>query len=415
MNRGRRPHRGRGRDGRDQRLMLRAIDQAFGNFGRAREIYRQLLLDRANGHPLRPGAIPDRREFQRLEERFNDQERFEVRNAGYRRAGRPRVHWNIEERVIALARAFPVMGLRRIATRVGIAHMTVRRIIREEGLRPYRVQSVQALYPGDYRARRNFCRWMLQKLEGDPHFFERILFTDEASFSSTAIVNRQNLRIWAERNPRAMMQRVHQGRFSVNVWAGIIGNTLIGPVYLPLRLNSRNYLHFLQRDLMPRLRDMIPRHARHRIFFMHDGAPPHFGLQVRAFLNEMFGSRWLGRRPAPHLWPPRSPDLNPLDFFFWGALQAIVYREGRAIRTPVDLRRRIDEGVARLMRNRELLLRVSRNLEARLRACLRNGGRHVEAGEQARMLRAIGHDGSILWVPRRRRHQRPRHNEAGDD
>lgn len=111
----------------------------------------------------------------------------------------------------------------------------------------------------------------------------------------------------------------------------------------------------------------------------------------------------MGRHPAPHLWPPRSPDLNPLDFFFWGALRAIVYRSGRAMRTVADLRRRIDEGVARLMRNRNLLARVRINLEERLRACLRNGGRHVEAGVQARMLRAIRADGSILWVPHQRR------------
>lgn len=58
-----------------------------------------------------PREIPDRREFQRLDQRFNDQERFEVHNAEYRRAGRPRINWRSEERVIALARSFPVMGL----------------------------------------------------------------------------------------------------------------------------------------------------------------------------------------------------------------------------------------------------------------------------------------------------------------
>jgi hypothetical protein len=38
-----------------------------------------------------------------------------------------------------------------------------------------------------------------------------------------------------------------------------------------------------------------------------DGAPPHFCL-VRAFLDREFPDRW----------PPRSPDLTPLDFLFWG-------------------------------------------------------------------------------------------------
>lgn len=399
MNR-RMRHRGHLRDGRDQRLMLRAIDRALGNYAEAREIYRRWL--RSHADRQQPGEIPDRREFQRLDQRFNDQERFEVHNAGYRRAGRPRINWRSEERVIALARSFPVMGLRRIANRVGIAHMTVRRILREEGLRPYRVQQVQALQPGDYRARRNFCRWMLRKLINNPRFLENVLFSDEASFSSTSILNRQNIRIWAQRNPHAIQQRVMQARFAVNVWAGIMGNHFIGPVYLPMRLNSQHYLTFLRYDLLHRLRQIVPRHRRNRIYFMHDGAPPHFGLRVRGFLNDFFGSRWIGRNPAPHLWPPRSPDLNPLDFFLWGALKAKVYRSGRVFRTAQELRASIDCAMAYLAQNRELLARVRTNLEARLRACLRNKGRHIEAGIQARMLRAIGVNGSILWVRRRR-------------
>jgi hypothetical protein len=26
-------------------------------------------------------------------------------------------------------------------------------------------------------------------------------------------------------------------------------------------------------------------------------------------------------------WPPRSPDLSPLDFYLWGHLKAMVYQE----------------------------------------------------------------------------------------
>jgi len=34
-------------------------------------------------------------------------------------------------------------------------------------------------------------------------------------------------------------------------------------------------------------------------------------------LDETFPNRGIGKgRPTP--WPPRSPDINPLDFFLWG-------------------------------------------------------------------------------------------------
>ena len=49
---------------------------------------------------------------------------------------------------------------------------------------------------------------------------------------------------------------------------------------------------------------------------MHDGAPAHFSLVAREFLNATYEDRWIGRG-GPHLWPARSPDLNPLDFFLW--------------------------------------------------------------------------------------------------
>jgi hypothetical protein len=41
----------------------------------------------------------------------------------------------------------------------------------------------------------------------------------------------------------------------------------------------------------------------------------------------MFGItwRWIGRGGSI-TWPPRSPDLTPLDFFLWGYAKNIVYQ-----------------------------------------------------------------------------------------
>jgi hypothetical protein len=51
--------------------------------------------------------------------------------------------------------------------------------------------------------------------------------------------------------------------------------------------------------------------------FQLDGASPHFGCTVRESLNRTVLGRWtarLGEVP----WPRKSPDLIPLDFYFWG-------------------------------------------------------------------------------------------------
>jgi hypothetical protein len=60
------------------------------------------------------------------------------------------------------------------------------------------------------------------------------------------------------------------------------------------------------------------------IWFQQDRAPPHYGVNVRRFLDNQLERRWIGRR-GPMEWPPRSPDLTPLDFFLWGHLKNRVY------------------------------------------------------------------------------------------
>jgi hypothetical protein len=60
------------------------------------------------------------------------------------------------------------------------------------------------------------------------------------------------------------------------------------------------------------------------MWFMHDGAPPHFSIRVREFLDNMYPAWWIGRG-GPTAWPPRSPDDNPADFYLWGHLKTLVY------------------------------------------------------------------------------------------
>jgi len=55
---------------------------------------------------------------------------------------------------------------------------------------------------------------------------------------------------------------------------------------------------------------------------MQDGAPPHFSCFVTDVLNERSPDAWIGRG-GPIPWPPRSPDLFPLDFFLSGTLRAL--------------------------------------------------------------------------------------------
>ena len=107
-----------------------------------------------------------------------------------------------------------------------------------------------------------------------------------------------------------------QQRFAVNVWMGIIGKHLIGPHIIEGNQTGDVYLNFLVHTL-PGLLESVPLNLRSRLIFQQDGAPPHFRITVRDYLEETFGQRWIGRG-GPTSWPPRSPDLTPPDFYAWG-------------------------------------------------------------------------------------------------
>jgi hypothetical protein len=68
----------------------------------------------------------------------------------------------------------------------------------------------------------------------------------------------------------------------------------------------------------------VPLAASQRLWFQHDGAPAHYGEDVRPWLNATYPGRWIGRG-GPIAWPPRSPDLTPMDFSLWGQLEEQVY------------------------------------------------------------------------------------------
>ncbi|GBN38054.1 hypothetical protein AVEN_196045-1 [Araneus ventricosus] len=111
------------------------------------------------------------------------------------------------------------------------------------------------------------------------------------------------------------------------------------------------------------------------MWFQHDGAPAHFSIDVRNYLNDTFGARWIGRGgPVPC--PPLSPDLLSLDYFLWGHLKSLVYP------TPVDSDEdpvaRISVDAARVREIPAIFERVRQSLHLRCQACIAVGGRNFE-------------------------------------
>ena len=75
---------------------------------------------------------------------------------------------------------------------------------------------------------------------------------------------------------------------------------------------------------MPQLEEDLP-----HLIFEQDSASPHFHQNIPDHLNATLPGRWndrAGHHDLPIVvWPPRSPDLTPCDFFLWGYVKDIVY------------------------------------------------------------------------------------------
>lgn len=333
---------------------------AEGNARAAQRLYCERFPQR---------VAPDRRIFANLH--------YNLSNYGSLRGdrsnvGRPRLSRtpSMEQNVLDIVGSNPSTSVRNIAAAIRGSRSTVHRVLRLEGLHPYHLQRVPSLLPTDYPARKSFASWYLDQCRLDPHFPSKVLFTDEAYFTRDGVFNHHNMHLWSDENPQGMRPHAAQHRFSVNVWAGIVGDFLVGPYLLPAPLTSRDYLIFLQ-EMLPRLLDPVPQNIKRHMLFQHDGAPPHYGRCVRQHLNQAFGHRWIGRG-GPVIWPPRSPDLSSIDFFLWGALKGAVY--ATPIDTDMDLVARIACAAADIKENPGVFERVRQSMVRRCNACITSNG-----------------------------------------
>lgn len=272
------------------------------------------------------------------------------------------------EDVLGYALAHPHSSTREISQHCGLGRNRVWEILHKNGAHPYHVTPQQGLLPGDKERRFDWCNWVLNELEVKPAFLSEIIWSDEAKFSRNGMLNRHNAHYWALENPSWGMSVKHQVQWSINVWCGIWKDQLIGPVFYDGSLDGPKYLQLLM-DVLPDFIEDVPLSLLSALWFQHDGAPPHKPNTVRQFLNNTFGPQIIGY--GGHVeWPPRSPDLTPLDFFLWGYIKQQVYQ------TPptslIDLQQRVINSCATV--TPQMLRNVHGSVLDRIQMCIVGNG-----------------------------------------
>lgn len=317
-----------------------------------------------------PGRrIPSTQVFTRLHQRLVERgsvhkERSEV--------GAAPLDLYVEEQIVDRVRENPDISSRQLSRETGVSKSTVLNVLHKNKFYPYHFTKVQGLEHNDYAARLDFCRYLLNCDIEQYHFLKKILWTDESLFTRQGIFNCHNMHMWDTENPKVAREMSFQKRFSINVWAAVIGDRFLGPHIFQGNLNGVMYLDFLQHDL-PQILDAIDPVHRQEIIFQQDGAPPHFNTNVRDWLSANYPT-WIGRGgPVP--WPARSPDLNPMDFFVWGFMKSEVY--ATPVNTEEELQNRILAAAQKVREKLSHKVTVGA-MRKRARACIREHGGHFE-------------------------------------
>lgn len=201
-----------------------------------------------------------------------------------------------------------------------------------------------------------------------------IWFTDEKLFTVASPRNSQNDRLYCAAGVRkkdlsAERLLCTRPTFSqslmVSVGVSSLGRTSLHFVEPGVKINGQYYRDvLLMRGLLPDIKQFSEYYT-----FQQDGAPAHRARETVDLLTS--------ETPdfiPPSLWPPNSPDLNPVDYSIWGIIQERVYRE--KIRDVHELRERIEQEWDQL--DQRIVDDAVSQWRSRLRACVSAKGGQFE-------------------------------------
>lgn len=129
------------------------------------------------------------------------------------------------------ARNEPKKSLRKRSLDLNVSKSHLQRILTNNKIHPYKPVRLHKLEEGDDAFRLEFCMLMGEQIMLDRFFYRRIIFSDEATFTTNGVVSYQNCRHWSEENPNFRIITKSQRYKKVNVWCAIRYKNIIGPIF----------------------------------------------------------------------------------------------------------------------------------------------------------------------------------------
>lgn len=139
---------------------------------------------------------------------------------------RPRRSNELVEAVRESVAENPNESYRHRTQHFNVSGTTLRRILKDDlHLFPYKVQLTQRILPSDEPRRLAYGHKVARMVDTDPDFLKHILMTDEAHFTLSGGVKKQNCRIWGAQNPHEIHETpLHDQKLTV--WASVCARTI---------------------------------------------------------------------------------------------------------------------------------------------------------------------------------------------
>ncbi|UYV75622.1 hypothetical protein LAZ67_13000780 [Cordylochernes scorpioides] len=263
----------------------------------------------------------------------------------------------------------PGKSMRAIAKEMDVGSMTIVRTIHEDlGLKSYAFRKGQLLTENMKNNRKGKAAALLNNLKHDSFGMLRF-FSDEKNFDVDQKINPRNDR-WICKDPSEIPVVMHT-KFPASVMVlGVISSE--GDVMPPhffekgLRMNADTYINVLETVVKPWM-DMVA--AGRKYVFQQDSAPAHKAKKTQSWLTLNVPSHW-----GPDIWPPNSPDCNPLDYYVWGVVERDV---NKAPHTTIQSVKKAVHTVMTQM-DKVIIAKACASFRTRLETVVANNGNYIE-------------------------------------
>jgi DDE superfamily endonuclease len=261
-------------------------------------------------------------------------------------------------------------SIRAIAREINVSESTVRRVVHDDiKYKSYVMRRGHFMSAKNRENRLIRSKRLLNNLKHPEEPNILWFFSDEKNFDQDQKVNRKNDR-WLCSDPSEVPIVMHTKFPSSVMVFGVVTNEghVMPPYFFPqgLRVNADAYIETLDTIVKP----WIDTVAQGRPYvFQQDSAPAHTASKTQEWLAENFHDFI-----TPNIWPPSSPDLNPLDYFFWGIVERDTNKHAHS--TIDSLKTAIKDTVADI--NKDHVIRACSRFRGRIEAVIKAKGDFIE-------------------------------------